>query len=83
MTEIREIHPLKKHLSEQGVVVRGWIRSRGLPENPALQCIYNGIYNADTVAKLRQEGLYQFLTEKVRGMIEAVEKVKGGSNGNT
>lgn len=83
MSEIRELHPLKKHLSREGIVVQGWIRSRGLPKYVALQCIYNGYYHPETIAKLREEDLYKFLTYKVRDRIEQAEKKRGvAANGN-
>lgn len=81
MSENKNMHPLRKHLLDQGVIVLGWIRSRGLNERNATQCIYNGEYDEATVEKLREEGLYKYLTKKVKKMIEEHEKAKGG-NGN-
>lgn len=81
MAENSNMHPLRKHLLQKGIIVRGWIRSRGLNERNATHCIYNGEYDPETVAKLRKENLYRFLTYKVRDKIEQAEKAREGNGG--
>lgn len=80
MQSKQESHTLKKHLETKGMIVRGWIRMRGLPVHLAPATIYNGFYHRETVEALREDGLYEYLTPRVRDKIERAETLKGGNS---
>lgn len=82
MREESYMHPLTEHLLKtRGMATKGWIRFNGLNVNSAANTIYNGYFDQSTVKKLREDGLYEYLTEKVRQKIEEAEKAKGNTNG--
>lgn len=77
MAKERTKHPLTEYLmKERGMLLRGWIRFNGLQENNSLTCIHKGYYDAPTVEKLREEGLYELLYPEIRAKIEEQEAAK-------
>lgn len=81
MAKKADRHPLTEQLmKERGMLLRGWIRFNGLQENNSLTCIHKGYYDAPTVAKLREEGLYDLLYPEIRAKIEEQEAKKEAVN---
>lgn len=77
MAKGKATHPLTKHLmKERGMLLRGWIRFNGLTESNSLTCIHKGYYDAPTVERLREEGLYDLLYPEIRAKIEEQEASK-------
>lgn len=74
MKTAREPHPLRAHLAKKGIIVTGWVRANKLPKQEALNCIYSGIYHAETVKKLREQGLFKYLSYEVKDRIKEKEK---------
>lgn len=80
--QLANMHPLNRHLRQQGMIVTAWIQSRNLPVQQAKNCIYSGIYHAETIDKLKDEGLYHLLTYKVRDKLERIENKRGDNGRN-
>jgi len=77
MDSLQNIHPLTKHLRyERGMLTKGWIRFNGLNMSRALNTIYNGYCDPDTIQKLKADGLYDYLPADVRECIEALKPNK-------